>query len=250
MKKILLILILFSVTFSSCAQRNFVAKKLLFQQVQKPYINYGLLYNWYAVTDARNICNVGFHMPTASELTVLRNYIGYPTATGYKLRGTGIVYWDYPNTTATNEMLFNGRGAGVRSLDGPYSQLNAYLYIISPTLNGTGFYYGRVHGSTDEFLVYYGFDKRTGVSARPVKDSTILTHGQSGTYTGNDGKVYRTICIGTQEWVADNLAETKYQNGDWVTGFDGGTYTPISNAAWTVLTTEACCVFNDDLNNQ
>jgi uncharacterized protein (TIGR02145 family) len=52
----------------------------------------------------------------------------------------------------------------------------------------------------------------SGLSVRFVKTSTTLTDGQSGTYTGNDGKVYRTICIGTQEWLADNLNETKYRN--------------------------------------
>jgi hypothetical protein len=46
-----------------------------------------------------------------------------------------------------------------------------------------------------------------------LKDSTTLSHGQTGTYIGNDGKVYNTICIGTQEWLSQDLQETKYRNG-------------------------------------
>jgi hypothetical protein len=34
-----------------------------------------------------------------------------------------------------------------------------------------------------------------GHSVRLVKESTSLSDGQEGTYTGNDGKVYKTICI-------------------------------------------------------
>jgi len=71
----------------------------------------------------------------------------------------------------------------------------------------------------------------------------------SATYTGNDGKVYRCTKIGTQVWVADNLAETKFRNGDWIPGYDAGVYTPISNAAWAALTTAACCCYNDDTDN-
>ena len=94
------------------------------------------------------------------------------------------------------------------------------------------------------------YDERIfGLPLRAIKGSTTLTHGQTGTYTGNDGKVYRTICIGTQEWLADNLCETKFRNGDWIPGFDGGVYTPFSNAAWAALTTGALCAYNNDWSN-
>ena len=69
-----------------------------------------------------------------------------------------------------------------------------------------------------------------------------LTHGQTATYTGNDGKIYRTICIGTQEWVADNLVETKYRDD---------TDIPIvtENATWAALATGAMCYYNNDVTN-
>ncbi len=55
-----------------------------------------------------------------------------------------------------------------------------------------------------------------GCSVRLVKESTSLTHGQTGTYVGNDGRTYKTICIGNQEWLAEDLAETKFKNGDFI----------------------------------
>jgi hypothetical protein len=84
--------------------------------------------------------------------------------------------------------------------------------------------------------------KKSGLSIRPIKDSTTLSDGETGTYTGNDGKVYRTICIGTQEWVADNLAETKFRNGDDI---------PIvtDNATWDALETAGMCAYDNDDNN-
>jgi hypothetical protein len=103
--------------------------------------------------------------------------------------------------------------------------------------------------SNDDFNYGVTPDKFHGQSIRPIRTTTTLSHGQTGTYTGNDGKVYRTICIGTQEWLADNLCETKFRNGDYIPGFDGGVYTPITNEAWAALTTPACCAYDDDLSN-
>lgn len=83
-----------------------------------------------------------------------------------------------------------------------------------------------------------------GISLRFIADS-----GTPTTATQNDGKVIPCVNIGTQTWTAANSNETKYRNGDWITGFDGGVYTPISNAAWSALTTEAMCYYNNDINN-
>ena len=38
--------------------------------------NYGALYNWYAVTDSRKICPVGWHVPTDAEWQVMERYLG------------------------------------------------------------------------------------------------------------------------------------------------------------------------------
>jgi len=85
-------------------------------------------------------------------------------------------------------------------------------------------------------------DKKAGASVRYIKDDSNYV----STVTGNDGKVYGCVQVGTQIWTNENSAETKYRNGDWITGFDGGNYTPISNVNWAAKTTEAMCFYNDN----
>ena len=38
--------------------------------------NYGVLYNWYAVNDSRNIAPIGWHVPTDEEWKTLEMYLG------------------------------------------------------------------------------------------------------------------------------------------------------------------------------
>jgi len=214
-------------------------------------IKYGALYNWYATTDVRLIAADGWEVPTQTHITTLRTYLGGTTIAGGKLKETGFTHWHTPNTGATNETLFNLRANGHRPPTGIYSALTYQGNFWSRTESTSQYAY---HAWADHDLAYLniaanGVFKQAGNGIRLIKTTTILSDGQTGTYTGNDGKVYRTICIGTQVWLADNLAETQFRNGDYIHGFDGGVYTPISNAAWAALTTAAVCVYGDDLNN-
>ena len=47
---------------------------------------YGRLYTWYAVSDSRNVCPVGWHVPTHEEWTTLTDYL---VNNGYGFGGTG-----------------------------------------------------------------------------------------------------------------------------------------------------------------
>ena len=52
---------------------------------------YGRLYNWYAVDDARGLCPSGWHVPTDGEWTDLENYIssqGFSGTEGTALKST------------------------------------------------------------------------------------------------------------------------------------------------------------------
>ncbi len=214
-------------------------------------VKYGYLYNWYAATDVREICAAGWHVATNADfLNLVAETVGEWVSGGNELKEVGTTYWTL-NIGATNSLQFNARGAAYRDHLGDFSVAlkstnwfhssdDYFADIWTPNglyLNPSDGEMGQTGGSgTPEIETAFG------MSVRPVKDSTILTHGQTGTYVGNDGKVYRTICIGAQEWLADNLCETLYR--------DGSPIPEVTDAAtWAALTTGARCSYDNDESN-
>jgi uncharacterized protein (TIGR02145 family) len=65
----------------------------------------------------------------------------------------------------------------------------------------------------------------------------------SGSPIDADGNAYRIVTIGTQEWMAENLKTTKYNDGTAITNV-------TVDATWAALNTEAYCWNNNDLNNK
>jgi len=72
--------------------------------------DYGKLYNWFAIADSRNICPVGWHVPTKDEWQILVSY-----SFGGKLKESGTLHWESPNTGATNESGFTALPGGLRN---------------------------------------------------------------------------------------------------------------------------------------
>lgn len=62
---------------------------------------------------------------------------------------------------------------------------------------------------------------------------------QWGTVTDIDGNVYKTVKIGEQWWMAENLKVTHYRNGEAIPNI-------TDNSEWTNLTTGAWCTYNND----
>lgn len=205
-------------------------------------VKYGLLYNNAVVYDIRNICAEGWHIPTIAEFNILTTYLGGYTVAGDKVKETGLDYWDEPNSGATNEVNFNLRGAGYRGQSFVRLKKTVYCWTSSLSYDPATMGTSRRGSSGDTAFGHWNIPISLGASLRPMKDSTTLSHGQTGIYIGNDNKVYRTICIDTQEWLADNLAETEFRTGEAIPEV-------TNNAAWAALETAGMCAYNNDWSN-
>lgn len=224
---------------------NFGALYNWYAAINPQTISNGYLYNWYAATNSNNLANSSWHVPTIYEYQTLANYLGagndYMTNTiGGKLKESGYTHWNSPNTGADNSSLFNAKGSGGRDYSGSFSGLLTGIQFQTTSTFFSSMCAASLAYNSNTFTCRdnVGYSKTAGGSIRLIKTTTSLTNGQTGTYTGNDGRVYNTICIGTQEWLSENLAETRYRNGDEIPEV-------TNNSTWSGLTTGARCSYNN-----
>jgi uncharacterized protein (TIGR02145 family) len=216
-------------------------------------IKNGLYYNWYAFTDARNITNVGWSIPSQTNFNTLVTYGGGNTVCGGKLKEVGLASWATPNTGATNIFGFNARGVSFRMDSGAWAttQINKEAIFWSTTVNNivraNTLHLLYSDASSYTFFVVY---QKAGTSVKIFRPATageqLLADGTPcANYVGNDGKIYRTTKIGTQVWLADNLAETKFRNGDAIP-FAGANGINYSDTEWAALSSAGVCPWHND----
>ena len=141
---------------------------------------YGLLYNWYALNDSRNIAPEGWHIPTHDDWKKLEIFLGMSTSEaarnawrgtdeGGMLKETGTAHWKSPNDGATDEFNFSALPGGARFNDDFYG-LGAYAYFWTSTGNPN--YYASYRSLYFRYsdIFVYSVSVDHGFSVRCVKD--------------------------------------------------------------------------------
>ena len=138
--------------------------------------NYGLLYNWFAVADSRNLCPTGWHVPTQEEWNDLITYLGGDQVAGAKLRSTRTEPDDHPrwnldNIEASDEIGFSAYPAGQRyEIDGSYYDFgNNGMFWTSSELD-TDYSWMYYLSTWDVVITLNQYNKRSGFSVRCVRD--------------------------------------------------------------------------------
>jgi uncharacterized protein (TIGR02145 family) len=131
-------------------------------------LTYGKLYNGYAVNDSRNICPVGFRIPTRAEFATLNSYLG--TNAGGKLKETGLTHWASPNTGATNSSGFTGLPGGYMGDAGSSSNISLQGYFWTSTSVGSTNYIRYLRSADANFTESSAFVLAGGASVRCIKN--------------------------------------------------------------------------------
>ena len=200
-------------------------------------------------------------IPTDYEYKKLERYLGMTidesndtewrgTNEGSKLAGNESL-WDSGDLTDDSEF----GSSGFDLLPGGYRHTSGSMYNIgsfgrwwsSSDAGGGDAWYRLLYDSSSS-VFRYSHAQAGGYSVRLFRDTTTEEDSDpDGTvytddYTGNDGKKYDAVKIGSQVWINENLAETKY--------YDGTSIPEITDDTdWENDTTGARCAYDNDSSN-
>jgi uncharacterized protein (TIGR02145 family) len=199
---------------------------------------YGRLYEW---DDALEVCPVGWHLPTRAEWNTLLSYVGDQYIAGKKLKAKAS---DWGNGYGRDNYGFAALPGGWDT--GEFAEINTAGYWWNAT-EVSNYYddggFKRMLGTENTVWEdnISGRPKTNQLSVRCVlgsSSSSSITYGELE--DERDSKKYRTVRIGTQNWMAENL---NFETEDGSTCYDGkdsncDTYGRLYN--WEVARTTAC----------
>ncbi len=132
--------------------------------------SYGALYNWYTVETGK-LCPVGWHVPADADWEILIDYVGGSSVGGNKLKESGTIHWNSPNTGANNESGFTALPGGARYLiGGSFDYIGEYgrWWSASGNITAWAFWWGL---QSDNATVGNGStDLQNGYSVRCLRD--------------------------------------------------------------------------------
>ncbi len=165
---------------------------------------YGRLYKW---TDAQNVCPEGWHLPKWEEYQTLVEAVGGKETAGKKLKAANDWVEDY--NTGDNESGFTILPAGYKETH-EYKWLNFGAFFQTSSVNDVnGPCYAEIfeNGNFESGLCSKTDEMRSVRCVKDYKSWDFLNPNiEYGEFTDTrDDRVYKTVEIGNQTWMAENL---------------------------------------------
>ena len=132
---------------------------------------YGMLYNWFVVSDDREIAPEGWHVPTEQDWINLANAMGGVNSAAGALKEVGLAHWNAPNAGANNSSGFTALPAGRREYtDGSFinTGFNAFWWTSTAYNPDYSWYFQMNYDGAN--LIQANFHKQYGFSIRLIKD--------------------------------------------------------------------------------
>ena len=211
---------------------------------------YGRLYTWAAAVgksekecgsslcglprrNVQGVCPSGWHLPSHEEMDDFVYTVGtYPLVTAIIKSRTG---WD-DGSNGTDDYGFSALPAGYRNIVGGYAGKNsAYFWMAEEDRQETAYKMGLIDGNPT--AGWQNEKKKLAFSVRCLKDKELTLEDWSwdvpkdvrlnpdvaydSVKDSRDGRVYKTVRIGEQVWMAENL---NYADSVATPGLKGGSW--------------------------
>jgi TonB family protein len=149
---------------------------------------YGKLYNWYAISDVRNVCPIGWHVPSNRDWGILTHYLGGVIVAGNKMKSSDTSNWLSPNYSATNKSGFSFF-PGRRSKFGKFEEIGRYGYWWSSSDRDNFDAYANFLYCCDDYALIDSHKKREGLSVRCLMNNSINSSESRLSNIGVGGEV-------------------------------------------------------------
>ena len=168
-----------------------------------------------------------FDLNIANEFLVTSPIAAFTASSRTITAGQSVQFTDQSTNSPTSWSWNFGDGgtSTVRNPSHLYSTAGTYTVKLTATNNA---------GSDEELKSNY-------ITVNPVASGIVFNPNLTyGTISDTEGNIYKTIKIGTQTWMAENLRTTKFNNGTEIPNITGN--------EWSSLNEPAYCWHNNNIS--